>query len=121
MVSPSNEWSDPIMKRKSAEVSFTVSASDTKTIRNIVARAVDMGLVRGRNALDHWYDRLTCEMDLTATHANGNALRLQDFLDADDFNFTHDIAGIARHIDRETGRLTNHFRPRFSRPASIAA
>ncbi len=40
-------------------------------------------------------------------------LRLADLLAADDFNFAHDVFGIMRHIDRRTGRLDNHFVPRF--------
>lgn len=54
-------------------------------------------------------------MDLCACHANGNPLRLADLLAADDLNFTHDITGIARHMDRETGQLRDLFSPRFSR------
>lgn len=53
-------------------------------------------------------------MDLSATHANGNPLRLDALLVADDFNLLHDVLGIRRHLDRETGKLTGCFRPRYS-------
>lgn len=53
-------------------------------------------------------------MDITATHANGNRLRLRELLEADAFNFAHDIHGIVRHIDRETGELKDFFVPRFA-------
>lgn len=33
-------------------------------------------------------------------------------LAADDFNFWHDINGIQRNLDRQTGRLQNRFLPR---------
>ena len=59
-------------------------------------------------------DFLDTQMDICATHANGCTLRLKDLLDADDFNFGHDIIGIYNHIDRETGKLVNCFLPRFS-------
>ena len=54
-------------------------------------------------------------MDLTAVHANGCALRLEEFYNAPPFDFTHDIAGIAKHINRETGKLEGCFVPRFAR------
>ena len=47
----------------------------------------------------HPFDRLSASMDLTATHLNGCPLRLKDLLEADDFNFSHDVGGIARHLD----------------------
>lgn len=60
-------------------------------------------------------------MDLTAVHANGNPMRLADLLAADDFNFAHDIVGISRFLDRNTGRLTDCFSPRFSARELAAA
>lgn len=60
-------------------------------------------------------DALDYHMDITAVHLNGCPLRLADLLAADDFNFAHDIAGIARCLDRETGKLQNHFLPRFAK------
>lgn len=55
------------------------------------------------------------EMDYTACHCNGNPLDLEAFFAADDFNFLHDACGIRDNLDRKTGRLMNHFSPRFSR------
>lgn len=55
----------------------------------------------------------TLQMDLAATHSKV-PLRLQDLLDADDFDFTHDIGGIMRHMDRTTGKLGGCFLPRFA-------
>lgn len=57
---------------------------------------------------------LGTSMDIVATHMNGCPLRLRELLEADDLNFAHDVAGIARHIDRTTGKLTNCFLPRFA-------
>ena len=42
-------------------------------------------------------------------------LDLQALLDADDLNFAHDIAGINRHLDHDTGELKDCFWPRFAR------
>ena len=52
-------------------------------------------------------------MDLTATHLNGCPLKLKEFLKADAGNFGHDFFGIRRYLDRETGKLTDCFLPRF--------
>jgi hypothetical protein len=41
-------------------------------------------------------------------------LRLKELLEADDFNFSHDIGGIQRHFNREKLRLENCFVPRFA-------
>lgn len=78
-------------------------------IDKIVARAM-----QSAERLDSNYSRSDCEMDLTACHCNGNKLDLQRLLDSDEFNFCHDVFGIRWHINRETGKLINCFRPIFS-------
>lgn len=62
------------------------------------------------------YQRINLVMDLTAADGeNGNLpLDWERLLAADDFNFLHDIGGISRHIDRETGELGGYFVPRFT-------
>jgi hypothetical protein len=52
-------------------------------------------------------------MDIIATHLTC-PLRLGAFLDADDSNFMHDIAGIERHLNRRTLKLEDCFLPRFA-------
>lgn len=97
-------------------VSFEVTLEDAGLIERIVKRAdVAHRETIGRRMTED--ERVSLEMDLTAVHANGCPLRLQELLDADNFNFGHDVFGIARHIDRRTGKLRNHFRPRFAVPA----
>lgn len=59
-------------------------------------------------------DRKDVLMDLSMVHLSGNKLRLEELLAADDMNFIHDVAGINRHLDRETGKLMDCFSPRFS-------
>lgn len=83
-------------------VSFKVTREEDRLISAIAKRAQPKG------------DRTDLLMDLTACHANGCRLRLKDLLAADEFNFWHDISGIQNCIDRETGRLTSRFLPRFS-------
>lgn len=95
------------------KVSFDVTAAEAKIISRIAARAQRLNICV--------FDQMSTEMDITAVHANGCKLNLQKLLDADDFNFTHDICGIARHLDRDTGKLGNHFDPRCSLPEKAAA
>ena len=89
-------------------LSFHASTADQLIIRKIAKRARELYL---ENNVDR--ERTDIEMDITAAHANGCPLRLQDLAAADDFNFMHDVNGIARHLDRETGQITDHFLPRF--------
>jgi hypothetical protein len=58
-------------------------------------------------------DERDIKMDVVATHLH-RPLRLNDLLDADDFNFIHDIVGIERHLNRQTFTLRDHFVPRFA-------
>ena len=88
---------------------FTKCKKDLKLIHKIIARAMNMDIFSG-------VDRLDMEMDISACHANGNPLDLQRLLDADDFNFLHDVGGIRGHLNRKTGKLTDCFRPRCSKP-----
>jgi hypothetical protein len=103
-------------KSKQAEVSFNCPEEDRKTIRAIARRARAV-------YLEHSVDRsaLDIDMDITATHCNGNPLRLTDLLAADDFNLLHDVSGISHHLNRDTGKLEGFFSPRFSRRDAAAA
>jgi len=73
--------------------------------RRAVAKAKDLGIQ---------YDQMTAVMDIDACHSNGNPLRLQELLEADDLNFFHDVFGIRKHIDRTTGKLGDCFVPRYT-------
>lgn len=95
--------------RNTITVQFTHDPQTRELISKIVLRAKGLGLINRR------YSGQTCSMDVNAVHSNGNPLRLADLLAADDFNFMHDICGIARHLDRDTGKLGDFFSPRFSR------
>ena len=90
-------------------ISFQTSARDRLIINKIVKRAIKMA-----KTLDIEYEKQDCDMDITACHANGNPLRLQEMLDANDFNFCHDVFGIRNCLNRRTGKLMHMFSPRFS-------
>ena len=90
-------------------VSFDTTKKDARLINRIARRAMK------REALKQLADGdiVQIEMDLTAVHANGCPLRLKDFLEAPDFDFSHDIVGIRRHLNRDTGQLEDCFLPRY--------
>lgn len=95
------------MSKLTHEISFKVSSNDVALIDAIVKRA--MPLVK-----KYVVDSLSLTMDITAIHANGCPLMLADLLQSNDFGFSHDIYGILRHINRDTGQLEDCFRPRFA-------
>lgn len=75
-------------------------------IMKIAERADGMGLLK--------FDRLSLIMDIEVAHTEVG-LRLNDFLNADDANFAHDVVGIQKHIDRHTKQLTDLFLPRYAK------
>jgi hypothetical protein len=78
---------------------------------------IDKIAKRGFKIMMKWYcKKIDLEMDITATHLNGCPLNLNKLLQADDFDFYHDIQGIYRHLDRETGELRDCFLPRCAQP-----
>ena len=91
-------------------ISFTVTDAERGLARRIADRAVTMA--SQHNGIER--KRIDYEMDIIACHANGCPLRLADLLIADDFNFSHDVFGIMRHLDRDTGQLKDCFVPRFN-------
>lgn len=74
----------------------------------IATRAVKIAKAHGRKDIK----QLDTTMDILATHLNGCPLDFQKLIDADDFNFIHDVFGIQRHLNRKTGKLKNCFLPR---------
>ena len=90
-------------------IKWVTNREDMGLESQIAKRAVVMARELGIQ-----YDQMTAVMDIDACHSNGNPLKLQELLDADDFNFSHDVFGIRRHINRTTGKLENCFLPRYS-------
>lgn len=88
-------------------IKWDATKAEIITIGKIAHRAVKMADDAGIG-----YEYQDAMMDIEATHCNGCKLKLDVLLEADDFNFAHDVFGIRSHIDRETGELTGHFLPR---------
>jgi hypothetical protein len=58
-------------------------------------------------------DRTSLEMDVTAAHINA-PIDLDKLLGFPAADFGHDVFGISRYIDRNTGILSSKFFPRSS-------
>lgn len=88
-------------------INWKASPKDAKKIDTILDRAAaewpSYGEPEGRKE---------AAMDLIACHLNGRPLDLDALLDADDFDFAHDLFGIRENINRKTGELGNCFLPR---------
>ena len=91
------------------EPSFNVNRTDAELIHRIVDRAIGVA-----ETAQIRYSRMDWEMDFAACHANGCPLQLKELLAADAADFAHDVFGIRHHLDRETGKLGDCFRPRFA-------
>jgi len=91
-------------------ISFNVTKEESAIIA-LIAKRAQAELFDPKGVKQSEMDT---QMDLCATIAQGVPLRLTELLEADNFNFAHDIAGIYRHIDRSTGKLGGFFRPRFA-------
>ena len=90
-------------------INWTVTKEEAVLQSEIANRAVEMA-----SKARFKYKKLDALMDIAACHGNGNPLRLQELLVADDFNFAHDVFGIRNCIDRNTGKLNGTFSPRYS-------
>ncbi len=93
-------------------ISFDTTSNETFLIMAIIDRAGPLLL---QHAPTLKYARQEMHMDLAACHANGCELRLEELRNASDYEFMHDVLGIRKHINRNTGKLGPEFKPRFSR------
>lgn len=75
------------------------------TISEIAKRADEKGLLM--------FDRMSLIMDIQAAHEQFK-LKLDKLLEADDYNFSHDIVGIQQNINRKTKEIENCFLPRYA-------
>lgn len=91
-------------------VRFDISPEDKVRVEQIVERTAKLAEEVGIETIN----KTDLEMDLIATHANGCPMQFQRLLDADNFDFVHDVLGIREHLNRRTGRLEHHFLPRFA-------
>jgi hypothetical protein len=102
------------MKVSFAQAVENVTREDYELIDKIARRAADTALRVGGYHVDH----VGISMDLAYVHGGLCRLRLQELLDASDFNLAHDTAGIGKHLNRKTGELMDGFLPRYAETIS---
>lgn len=90
---------------KQVNINWDCKKEDHELISKIVDRVIKE---------QPFIKKMDLSMDIAAVHCNGNKLDLEKLLNADNFNFNHDVFGIMRHIDRTTGKLQDCFLPRCS-------
>lgn len=91
-------------------INWDASPKDRDLIAKIADRATK---IAKEENLD--IDLLSLETDIVACHLNGTPLDLEGLLAARDGDFGHDVFGIRRFTDRETGKLPEYFLPRYAR------
>lgn len=74
-----------------------------------------VAISRKAKAKKYYDSMLDCQMDLDCVNSNDVKLDFDKLLGFDDFNFAHDVCGIARNLNRETGKLGNCFLPRCTK------
>jgi hypothetical protein len=98
-------------------INWNVTKVDNELIALIAERAHGMAQHYGFD-----YSVADAGMDITAVHANGCPLDLIKLLESDNPNFGHDVFGIRRFIDRNTGKIDPAlFDPRCSLSLKEAA
>lgn len=96
-------------------VSFKATTEEHALIMKCAERAADESIAMHGALVPRKELIVDFAMDLSATNANGCPLDLEKLLSFDKFNFWHDVGGIRRHLDRDTGKLTRCFLPRCAR------
>lgn len=91
-------------------LNWKTTTEDSSLIKEIAEMAVGLAAEHGVE-----YKFMDAIMDITAVHLNDTALDLERMRGARKEDLAHDIFGIRRHINRETGKLEDCFLPRFSK------
>lgn len=84
---------------------WNVTRKEDGHITTIIKRLYDAG---------HIVDMVSTRMDIEAAHSNGCPLKLAKMATAPMGQLSHDVNGISRFIDRETGKLEGGFWPRYA-------
>lgn len=90
-------------------LAFKATQQEDDLIRQIARRASALS-----ESVGVAYRTIEAAMDVEVCHSNGCPLDLPALLAADDTNFSHDVFGIRRHLNRRSGALENCFTPRYA-------
>ena len=89
-------------------VNFGMTKEELLLVKQIAERLI-------ADLPDMEYNRQELVMDFDAAYTSSGPFNLTRLLESPDTDFLHDVYGIRRHIDRETGELTGCFMPRCGR------
>ena len=87
----------------------------TKEEADLIGLIADRAFALAKEAGVRRLDKCSVVMDLTAAHINAYPLDLAGLLAAGHGDFAHDVFGIIRHMDRDTGKLQDCFVPRYAK------
>ena len=76
-------------------------------IKRVVDRAIGMGLISNDYSISLRMDMDVADMDV--------GIDFDKLMAFDDFNFRHDVVGIANNVNRSTLKLDNCFSPRCTK------
>ena len=88
-------------------IEFKIKSVDAMV--SVAERATALNLFNPHN-----YDRVTMMMDLAAADADVG-LDYDKLLAFPDYDFAHDVIGIATHMNRNTGKIEDFFLPRSAK------
>lgn len=91
------------------EPSYSCSKNDWAISHRIMDRIMAIATAGGFEI-----NRQALHQDLMTAHCNATPLRMWQLFASETGDFTHDVLGIALHIERTTGRMLNGFTPRFA-------
>ncbi len=84
-----------------------------KTARDLILQIAERAVRLAASHGNHRARAVDVSMALTFVHME-TPLRLQELYEANEVQFAHDVFGIWKHIDKNTGKLdTVAFRPKF--------
>lgn len=90
---------------------YVCSPEDWALSHKIMDRIMELAHANGH----HGIHRETMHQSLMLAHCARYPLKLLQLLMSNNDDFTHDVLGIAMHMDAKTGILKQDFKPRFLR------
>lgn len=94
-------------------MAYPIRFDATPEEADLIAKIADRAEVVAAGFAEE-YSKRDAIMDITAAHRNGTPLRLQALLEANDYEFAHDVLGIRRHLNRRNGHVEGCFLPRYA-------
>lgn len=102
------------MQKAAKKVNFSVTTEERILIQKVADKAWK-NTPQGNLGGSFYVTKEDHVMDLIAVHKNGCPMDWEKLLRFPPAAFRHDIQGISRNLNRQTGELENFFIPRAAR------